>query len=173
MPFYQKSLIHWEAWFPPYFVRQNQPTKLFVWRLKTTLKQKCSDLRPLFSITFPLGFWIFKNIGHLTLWNGGKKTFIRYLKSEHMDRQTDGQTDTQTDISTYRKHRPKGPMLWKSYLGQNLCKILRYFVKKVSNVAILRFLVAFCYTFLNLMLLFVNFLHYLGLLRLLRCFVAN
>ena len=27
----------------------------------------------------------------------------------HTDRRTDGQTD----ISTYRKHRPRGPMLWK------------------------------------------------------------
>ena len=26
---------------------------------------------------------------------------------------TDGWTDTQTDILTYRKHRPRGPMLWK------------------------------------------------------------
>ena len=34
-----------------------------------------------------------------------------------VNRWTDGQThrrtDTQTDISTYRKHRPRGPMLWK------------------------------------------------------------
>ena len=30
-----------------------------------------------------------------------------------VNRQTDGQTHTQTDISTYRKHRPRGPMLWK------------------------------------------------------------
>ena len=29
------------------------------------------------------------------------------------DRWTDRRTDRQTDISTYRKHRPIGPMLWK------------------------------------------------------------
>ena len=29
--------------------------------------------------------------------------------------QTDKQTDSQTDISTYRKHRPKAPMLLKSW----------------------------------------------------------
>ena len=28
-----------------------------------------------------------------------------------VNRQTHGQTDRQTDISTYRKHRPRGPML--------------------------------------------------------------
>ena len=37
---------------------------------------------------------------------GGKKTFKRYLKSK--------QTHTQTANSTYRKHHPRGPMLWKS-----------------------------------------------------------
>ena len=31
----------------------------------------------------------------------------------HTHGQTDGRTDRQTDISTYRKHRPRGPMLWK------------------------------------------------------------
>ena len=41
--------------------------------------------------------------------NGGKKTVKWYLKSE----QTNTQTDRQTDISTYTKHRPRGPMLWK------------------------------------------------------------
>ena len=40
---------------------------------------------------------------------GAKKTFKRYLKSEH----TEKQTDRQTDISTYRKHQNRGPMLWK------------------------------------------------------------
>ena len=47
--------------------------------------------------------------GHLTLGSGGKKTFKRYLKSK----QTKRQTDTRTEISTYRKHRPRGPMLLK------------------------------------------------------------
>ena len=52
---------------------------------------------------FPQEFWILKNIGHPTSGSGGKKTFIRYLKNEH----TDKQTDRQADISTYRKHRPR------------------------------------------------------------------
>ena len=30
-----------------------------------------------------------------------------------VNRQTNTPTDRQTDISTYRKHRPRGPMLWK------------------------------------------------------------
>ena len=46
----------------------------FARRFQTIFKQKCSYLRPLLSITFPQGFRISKNIGHLTLENGGKKT---------------------------------------------------------------------------------------------------
>ena len=77
-----------------FFLRQNQPKKtfFFVSRFETTSKQNCSNLRPLLSITFPQGFRITKNIGHWTLGNGDKKTFKRYVKSEH----TDGQTDTRT-----------------------------------------------------------------------------
>ena len=58
-----------------------------------------------FPIFFPQGFRISKNIGHPTSGSGGKKTVKRYLKSE--------QTDRRMDKSTYRKHRPRGPMLWK------------------------------------------------------------
>ena len=61
---------------------------------------KSSNLRPLLSITFPQGFRISKNIGHPTSGSAGKKTFKRYLKSEHMDRRTDGQTHGQTDGQT-------------------------------------------------------------------------
>ena len=64
MPFDQMSLIHREAWFPPCFIRQNhQKNKLFFARqFQTTFKQKCSNVRPLLSITFPQGFRISKNI---------------------------------------------------------------------------------------------------------------
>ena len=107
--FDQRSLIHRETWFPPCFVRQNQPKNklFFTRRFQTYSKQKCSNVRPLLSITFPQGFRISKNIGHLTSGRGGKKTVKRYLKSE----QTDRHTHKRTDKSTYRKHRPKGPML--------------------------------------------------------------
>ena len=69
-----------------------------------------------FFITFPQGFPIFKYFGHTPSGSGGKKTFKRYLKSEHTDKHTHRQTNTQTDRqhmdkSTYRKHRPRGPML--------------------------------------------------------------
>ena len=96
-PFDQRSLIHQEAWFPPCFVRQNQQKiTFFSRRFQTTFKQKCSNLKPLLSITFPQGFRISKNIGHPTSENGGKKTFKRYLKSEHTNRRTDGRTDRRT-----------------------------------------------------------------------------
>ena len=54
----------------------------FVLRFQTTSKEKCSNLRPLLTITitFPQGFQISKNIGHPTLGSGGKKTFKQYLK---------------------------------------------------------------------------------------------
>ena len=60
-------------------------------------------MRPLLSITFFQGFQISKNIEHPTSGSGGKKTFKRYLKSEHTHTQTDGRTDRQKDISTYIK----------------------------------------------------------------------
>ena len=41
---------------------------------QTTSKQKCSNVRPLLSITFPQGFRIFKDIGHPTSGSGVKKT---------------------------------------------------------------------------------------------------
>ena len=65
-------------------------------RFQTTSKQKCSNLGPLLFITFPQGIRISKNIGHPTFGSGGKKTFKRYLKSEHTDGQTHGQTDRRT-----------------------------------------------------------------------------
>ena len=61
-------------------------------RFYTTFKRKCSNLRPLLSITFPQGFQISKNIGHPTLGSGGKKTFKQYLKSEQTHRHTDRRT---------------------------------------------------------------------------------
>ena len=102
-PFDQRSLIHREAWFPPCFVRQNQQKKItfFARRFQTTSKLKCSNLRPLLSITFPQGFRISKNIGHPTSGSGGKNTFKRYLKSE--------QTHTHTNIWTFRLIESIGP----------------------------------------------------------------
>ena len=82
--------VFYSIWSPPI---SQKKLFFFVWRFQTTSKQKCSNLRPLLSITFPQGFRISKNIGHLTLGSGGKKTFKRYLKSEHSDKQTDTQTD--------------------------------------------------------------------------------
>ena len=54
-PFDQRSLIDWEAWFPPCFVRPNQQKNyiFFARRFKTTFKQKFSNLRPLLFISFP------------------------------------------------------------------------------------------------------------------------
>ena len=50
--------------------------------------------------TSPQGSRIAKNIGHPTSGSGGKKTFKRYLKSEHTDGQTHRRTNTQTDKHT-------------------------------------------------------------------------
>ena len=52
-----------------------------------------------------------EKFGHWTLGSGGKKTFKWYLKKRTHGR-TDKHTDTHTDILTYRKHWPRGPMLW-------------------------------------------------------------
>ena len=89
MPFDQRSLIHREPWFPPCFVRQNQQKKsFFCAAIFDNFQQKCPNPRPLLTITFPQGFRISKNIGHPTSGSGCKKTFKRYLKSEHTNRRT-------------------------------------------------------------------------------------
>ena len=44
------------------------------------LRQKCSNLIPFLSNTFPQGFRIPKQFGYQTLGSGGKKMFKRYLK---------------------------------------------------------------------------------------------
>ena len=48
---------------------------IFVQRVKTSSIPKCSNLRPLLSITFPQGFRISNNIEHPTSGSGGKKKF--------------------------------------------------------------------------------------------------
>ena len=107
----KNPIIHREAWFPPCFERQNQQKKTFfsARRFQTTFKQKCSNLRPLLSITFPQGFRISKNIRHPTSGSGGKKTVKRYLKSEQTHRQTDRRTDGRTDRLTFRIIESIGP----------------------------------------------------------------
>ena len=93
------------------FCKAKSPkNKLFLRSNFRPLPSKNVQIRDhFFPLLFPQGFRISKNIGHPTSGSGGKKTFKRYLKSEHMDTRTDGQTD----ISTYRKHWPRGQMLWK------------------------------------------------------------
>ena len=66
-----------------------------------SIKKKKKNRRPLLSLTIPQGLQISKNIGHPTSGSGGKKTFKKYLKSEHTDGQTDGQTDRRTDRRTF------------------------------------------------------------------------
>ena len=89
-------------------VRQNLPkNKLFCARLFCTLyKKKFSNLSPLLFITFLQGFRISKHFGHLTSGSGGK---ICLSGTSKVNRHT----DTHTDISTYIKHQPRAPMLWK------------------------------------------------------------
>ena len=67
-------------------------------RFNAIYEQKVLNLRPLFSITFPQGFRISKNIRHPTSGSGGKKTVKRYLKSEHTNGQIYKQTDGQIDL---------------------------------------------------------------------------
>ena len=47
---------------------------------------------------------------------GAKRPFNSTSK---VNRQTNRQTHRQTDILTYKKHRPRGPMLWKTTNGHS------------------------------------------------------
>ena len=50
------------------------------WGFYTLYEQKFSNMRPLFSITFPQGFQKSKKFGHWTLGSGGKNTAKRNEK---------------------------------------------------------------------------------------------
>ena len=112
MPFDQRSLIHQEAWFPPCVVRQNQQQQQqqkISRQFFTIFKQKCSNLRPLLSITFSQGFQISKNIGHPTSGSGANRRLKVPQKLTHTwtDKQTDGHTDTRT-FRLIESIRPEG-----------------------------------------------------------------
>ena len=66
----------------------------------------------IFSITFPKGIQISRNIGYPMSGRRGKKTFKQYLKSEH--------TDTQTDIALIESIGPEGRCFEITHLSQ-LC----------------------------------------------------
>ena len=87
--------------------RQQKKNFFFVAMFLDYFQTNGKILDHFFPLLFPKDSESQKNSGHTTLGSGGKKTVKRYLKSERTDRPT----NTQTDISTYRKHRPRGPML--------------------------------------------------------------
>ena len=68
-----------------------------------------------FPLIFPQGFWISKIFWQPPLWRGGKKTFKWYLK-----KRTHTLTDKHMEKLTYRKHWPRGQMLWKSNIRETL-----------------------------------------------------
>ena len=58
----------------------------FARRFSTIFKQKCSDLRPFLTITFPQGFRISKYIEHPTSGSGGKKTIKKDQKPKKTEK---------------------------------------------------------------------------------------
>ena len=79
-------------------------------------------MRPVLSITFPKGFRVSKNIGHLTSGTGGKKTVKRYLKSE--------QTDRQTHKQTYGHFDQRADALKRGHPTSLLLRTIKYFKDK-------------------------------------------
>ena len=71
----------------------------------------------LFQLLFPKDSEALKILGIRLREVGAKR---RLNGTSKVNRQTNRQTDRQTDISTYRKHRPRGPMIWKAYSNQPL-----------------------------------------------------
>ena len=57
----------------------------------------------------------FQEVGAKRPLNGTSK--VNRHTDGQTDRRTHTHTDRRTDKSTYRKHRPRGPMLWKSELN--------------------------------------------------------
>ena len=89
---YQRSLIHWEAWFPPGFVSKfsQKKTIFFYAAILGNFQTK------MFKSETTCFHYLSPRIGHPTSGSGGKKTFKQYLKSEHTDRQTNRRTDRRT-----------------------------------------------------------------------------
>ena len=89
-------------------------------------------MRPrLFPLLFPKDSESLKNLD-IQLWEVGSKRRLNGTTkvNRQTDKQINRQTDTRTDISTYRKHRPRGPMLWK--LETTKCLRFRFFVAMSS-----------------------------------------
>ena len=106
-PFDHRSLIHREAWFPPCFVRKNQQKKLFLRGNFIPFSNKNVQMLDHFFL-FPKDSEYLKMFD-IRLWEVGAKRPLN--GTSKVNRQTDRRTHRQTDISTYRKHRPRGPML--------------------------------------------------------------
>ena len=70
---YIKVWANTNKWVPPH----EESDLFFVRRFYTLYEQKCSNVRPLLSITFPQWFRKSKKFGHWTSGSGGKKMFKR------------------------------------------------------------------------------------------------
>ena len=116
-------------WFPPCFVRQNQQKTYFFlpgnfWPFPNKNVQIWDHFFPLL---FPKDYEYLK-ILDIRFWEVGAKRRLKGTSKGNT--RTDGHTDTQTDILTYRKHRPRGPILWKlADLANILEEVLQ---KKIS-----------------------------------------
>ena len=81
----------------------------------------CGDFTPLISKSFKSETTSFHYISpkdseslkilDILLWEVGEQR--RFNGTSKVNRQTDRLTDTHMEKSTYRKNRPRGPMLWK------------------------------------------------------------
>ena len=111
MPFDQRSLIHREAWFPPCFVRQNQPKKnnSFCLAILDNFQLNVQIWDHIHPLLFPKDSESLKFLD-IRLWEVGSKRSLNGTLKVNTQK-----TDGQTDISTYRKHRPRGPILWKNH----------------------------------------------------------
>ena len=101
-----------KTWWKPCFVRQNQQkNNLFLRGDFRQLSNKNVQIwDPFFPLLSPKDSEYLK-ILDIQLQEVGAKR--RLNGTSKVNRQTDKHTDRQTDISTYRKHGPRGPMLWK------------------------------------------------------------
>ena len=92
--------------------RRKKPLKTFFSprQLYTLYEQKFSNLRPILLVTLPKDSEYLKHLD-IKIWEVGAKRPLKGVRK--CDGQTDRQTNKHTDISTYRKQRPRGTMLWK------------------------------------------------------------
>ena len=118
-PFDQRSVNHWEAWFPPCFVRQNQPKKTFFLAILDHFQTKNVQIwESFFPLLFPKDSESLK-ILNIQLREVGAKS--RLNGTSKVNTQTNRRTDRRTN-RLIESIGPEGRCFEKRQCGSTSCE---------------------------------------------------